>query len=99
MQKMVPVVVLVLLMQACRPLVGQTSAREAEESDSPGIFERVATGAREVKAKVQRVGGTVLGFAGAYYEDHVKTTVDPYVKWASNVTSTLWESFQNNRPF
>lgn len=49
---------------------------------------------REVKSKVQNLGGPVLGFFGAYYEDHIQPVTDSYVEWASNLKSSAWEKLQ-----
>lgn len=57
---------------------------------------------REAKAKMQEMGGSVLGFVGAYYEDHVQPLVDSYSEWVYNVTSAMWEkvqtTFENDNP-
>lgn len=49
---------------------------------------------REAKTKVQDLGGAVIGFAGAYYEDHIQPVTDSYAEWASNVKSTVREKIQ-----
>uniref|UniRef100_A0A3P9MMR6 Apolipoprotein C-IV n=1 Tax=Oryzias latipes TaxID=8090 RepID=A0A3P9MMR6_ORYLA len=65
-----------------------------EQPDSPGILRRLAERARQAKAKFQGLGETALGFAGAYYEDHIQPVTDSYVEWASNVRSSLQERIQ-----
>ncbi|XP_059195422.1 apolipoprotein C-IV [Centropristis striata] len=77
---------LILLMQACVPLLAQT--------DSPGILQRLAEKTSEAKAKVQDLGGTVLGFFGAYYEDHIQPVTSSYAEWASDIKSSVWEKIQ-----
>uniref|UniRef100_A0A3P9HAA8 Apolipoprotein C-IV n=1 Tax=Oryzias latipes TaxID=8090 RepID=A0A3P9HAA8_ORYLA len=74
-----------------------------EQPDSPGILRRLAERARQAKAKFQGLGETALGFASAYYEDHIQPVTDSYVEWASNVRSSLQEGIQtaveNYMPF
>ncbi|KAM4736543.1 uncharacterized protein FYW61_006659 [Anableps anableps] len=48
----------------------------------------------QARAKIQSIGETVLGFAGAYYEDHIEPVAGSYVEWASNIRSSLWEKVQ-----
>lgn len=36
----------------------------------------------------------MLGYAGAYYEDHIQPLTDSYTEWASNVKSTVWQKIQ-----
>ncbi|XP_020565950.1 uncharacterized protein LOC101162473 isoform X1 [Oryzias latipes] len=90
----------IILMQACMPALAQTPT---EQPDSPGILRRLAERARQAKAKFQGLGETALGFAGAYYEDHIQPVTDSYVEWASNVRSSLQERIQtaveNYMPF
>uniref|UniRef100_UPI001ED7E880 apolipoprotein C-IV n=1 Tax=Scatophagus argus TaxID=75038 RepID=UPI001ED7E880 len=83
---------LILLMQACGPLLAQTAA--PDPPDSPGILQRLTERAREAKAKVQDLGGTVLDFVGAYYGDHIQPVTDTYVEWASDIKSSAWEKIQ-----
>uniref|UniRef100_A0A3B3XNA5 Apolipoprotein C-IV n=1 Tax=Poecilia mexicana TaxID=48701 RepID=A0A3B3XNA5_9TELE len=65
-----------------------------EQPDSRGILERLADRAGQAKAKIQSIGETVLGFASAYYEDHIQPVAGGYVEWASKIRSLLWEKFQ-----
>lgn len=55
------------------------------------------------KAKAKELGGVVLGFAAAYYEDHVQPVTDPYFEWAASARSSFWERVQktvdNYTPF
>ncbi|KAM9722728.1 apolipoprotein C-IV isoform 1-T1 [Menidia menidia] len=92
---------LLLLIQACPPALAQTEA--PEQPDSPGILQRLTERARQAKAKIQSIGDTALGFAGAYYEDHIQPVASSYVEWASNVRMSLRERMQktidNYRPF
>ncbi|XP_049439223.1 apolipoprotein C-IV isoform X1 [Epinephelus fuscoguttatus] len=83
---------LILLMQACGPLLAQTAA--PKQPDSPGLLQRLAEKAREAKATVQGWGEPVLGYIDAYYEDHIHPVTDSYVKWASDVKSSVWEKIQ-----
>uniref|UniRef100_A0A667XYX5 Apolipoprotein C-IV n=1 Tax=Myripristis murdjan TaxID=586833 RepID=A0A667XYX5_9TELE len=81
----------------------QTPVPAVEESDSPGILQRLAERARHAKAKAEELGGVVLGFAAAYYEDHVQPVTDPYFEWAASTRSSFWERVQktvdNYTPF
>uniref|UniRef100_A0A3Q3L987 Apolipoprotein C-IV n=1 Tax=Mastacembelus armatus TaxID=205130 RepID=A0A3Q3L987_9TELE len=86
------VLCLILLIQACGPLLAQTL--DPTQPDSPGILQRLAQTAREAKAKVQNVGATVVGFLGAYYEDHIQPVADSYAGWASNIKSSFWTKIQ-----
>uniref|UniRef100_A0A3B3CDC6 Uncharacterized protein n=1 Tax=Oryzias melastigma TaxID=30732 RepID=A0A3B3CDC6_ORYME len=76
------------------PTVAQTPT---EQPDSPGIL------SRQARTRFQALGATALGFAGAYYEDHIQPVTDSYVEWASNVRSSLQERIQtaveNYMPF
>uniref|UniRef100_A0A672Y6F6 Uncharacterized protein n=1 Tax=Sphaeramia orbicularis TaxID=375764 RepID=A0A672Y6F6_9TELE len=49
---------------------------------------------REAKVKVQDFGEAALGFAGAYYEDHIQPVTASYTDWASGLKSTLWEKIK-----
>uniref|UniRef100_A0A4W6DA85 Apolipoprotein C-IV n=1 Tax=Lates calcarifer TaxID=8187 RepID=A0A4W6DA85_LATCA len=71
---------------ACGPLLAQTPA--PEQTDSPGLLQRAA------KAKVQDMGGTALGFFGAYYEDHIQPVTGSYADWVSDVRGSMWEKIQ-----
>ncbi|XP_074511044.1 apolipoprotein C-IV [Sebastes fasciatus] len=82
----------ILLMQACGPLLAQTLA--PLQPDSPGMLQRLAEKTREVKAKVQDLGEPVLGYIGAYYEDHIQPVTEIYFEWAANVKSFVWEKIQ-----
>ncbi|XP_037532095.1 apolipoprotein C-IV [Nematolebias whitei] len=83
------VFVLVVLLQAWEPALAQTSA--TEEVESTGIAQKFAKTAGQAVAKIQSAGKTVLGFVGAYYEDHIQPVADSYTEWASNVRSSLRE--------
>lgn len=58
---------------------------------------------RAAKAKVQDMGGTALGFFGAYYEDHIQPVTGSYADWVSDVRGSMWEKIQtavdNYMPF
>ncbi|XP_042346805.1 apolipoprotein C-IV [Plectropomus leopardus] len=83
---------LILLLQACGPLLAQTPA--PIQPDSPGILQKLADKAREAKVKVQGWGESVAGFTGAYYEDHIQPLTDSYVQWASRFKSSVLETIQ-----
>ncbi|XP_061573204.1 apolipoprotein C-IV [Cololabis saira] len=85
-------IIFVLLMQACLPALTQTPA--AGVPDSPGILRRLADRARHAKDTIQVVGGSVYGFAEAYYEDHIQPVTNRYTEWASNKRKSAWESVQ-----
>lgn len=53
---------------------------------------------RDTKTKVLNVGSTVAGFAGMYYEEHLKPVTDPYMEWAKDRASSLWERAKNRMP-
>ncbi|XP_067093792.1 apolipoprotein C-IV [Osmerus mordax] len=93
MQKMMLVVALVLLMQVCEPILAQTPTGLGSESE-PGILQRVSDRYRNGVARVQGIGGTVLGYAGAYYEDHIKPVTDPYINWVSSFSRSLYDRVQ-----
>uniref|UniRef100_A0A8C6WN97 Apolipoprotein A-II n=1 Tax=Neogobius melanostomus TaxID=47308 RepID=A0A8C6WN97_9GOBI len=84
---------LILLIQAaCEPLVA-----ESTDTDPPGLMERLAERAWTAKERVQQVGETVLGFAGAYYEDHLQPVAASYYEWTStwrDSTWSLWNTMQ-----
>ncbi|XP_054903305.1 apolipoprotein C-IV [Poeciliopsis prolifica] len=61
---------LLFLLQAWKSTSAQTTA--PEQPDSRGILERLADRAGQAKARIQSIGETVLGFASAYYEDHIQ---------------------------
>ncbi|XP_040020898.2 apolipoprotein C-IV [Gasterosteus aculeatus] len=88
----------VLLMQACGPLSAQTpmsGVSDAEPpTDPPGLLRRLAQKTREVNAKVQDLGAPVMGFIGAYYEDHIQPVAESYVEWASNLRSSMLDKIQ-----
>ncbi|XP_040900928.1 apolipoprotein C-IV [Toxotes jaculatrix] len=92
---------LILLIQACGPLLAETPT--LGQTDSPGMMQRLLDRARNVKAKAQDIGGIALGFVGAYYEDHIQPVTDSYAEWASNVKSSMWNKIQttidNYMPF
>ncbi|KAK2844833.1 hypothetical protein Q5P01_011492 [Channa striata] len=91
----------VLLLQACRPLLAQTPA--PKQQDSPGLLQRLTERAREAKSKVQNIGDTALELLGAYYEDHIQPVTASYTEWASNVRSSVWTKLKttidNYMPF
>ncbi|CAG6014843.1 unnamed protein product [Menidia menidia] len=79
-------------------------ARNIAEADRKGqVFESSTLVNSQAKAKIQSIGDTALGFAGAYYEDHIQPVASSYVEWASNVRMSLRERMQktidNYRPF
>uniref|UniRef100_A0AAV2MAG8 Apolipoprotein A-II n=1 Tax=Knipowitschia caucasica TaxID=637954 RepID=A0AAV2MAG8_KNICA len=86
MDKRGVVIALILLIQACGPLVAQTEAPAP-----PGLMQRLTERAKEVREKVQRVGGAVVGFAGTYYEDHLQPAASSYFQWASSWGKSLRE--------
>ncbi|XP_038132348.1 apolipoprotein C-IV isoform X2 [Cyprinodon tularosa] len=81
--------IFMFLLQAWRPALAQTA--EPEQPDSRGILERLAERAGQARSKIKSVGETVMGFAGAYYEDHIQPVAGTYVEWASNMRNSLWE--------
>ncbi|XP_037309112.2 apolipoprotein C-IV [Pungitius pungitius] len=89
---------LVLLLQACGALSDQppmSGLPEAEPpADPPGLLQRLAQKTREVNAKVQDLGGPVMDFIGAYYEDHIQPVTESYVEWASNLRSSMLDKIQ-----
>uniref|UniRef100_A0A4W4ELJ9 Apolipoprotein C-IV n=1 Tax=Electrophorus electricus TaxID=8005 RepID=A0A4W4ELJ9_ELEEL len=46
--------------------------------------------ASELKERIVSTGSVVADLASMYYEDHVKTITDPYIQWAKDKTSSLW---------
>ncbi|XP_060905343.1 apolipoprotein C-IV [Labrus mixtus] len=84
---------IIMLMKACGPLSAQTTAAPPQP-DPPGILQRLAEKARAAKAKVQGFGEQALGFAGAYYEDHIQPVTDRYFGWAFSVKSSVLENIQ-----
>ncbi|XP_047455044.1 apolipoprotein C-IV [Mugil cephalus] len=83
---------LLLLMQACGPLLAQTAT--PTEPDSPGILQKLAEKARAARTRFRDLGDLALGFAGAFYEDHIQPVTDSYAQWASDVKSSVWEKIQ-----
>ncbi|XP_039662345.1 apolipoprotein C-IV [Perca fluviatilis] len=79
---------LILLMQACEPLLAQSPA--PIQPNSPGILQRLAEKTREATATVKHL----RGFIGTYYEDHIQPVTDSYFEWATNVKSSVWEKIQ-----
>ncbi|KAK5891932.1 hypothetical protein CesoFtcFv8_012361 [Champsocephalus esox] len=74
---------LILLMQACGPLLAKTKA--PKQPNSPRILQWLAEEFREVNATVQGYMGPFLGFLFAYYEDHIQPVTDSCFQWASRV--------------
>ncbi|XP_033182297.1 apolipoprotein C-IV [Anabas testudineus] len=85
----------ILLMQACRPLLAQTPP--PAQPDAPGLLERLAEHARKVKDTVHGLGETALDFAGAYYEEHIQPVTASYVEWASNAIIPKISDFIDRR--
>ncbi|KAM8869243.1 apolipoprotein C-IV [Spinachia spinachia] len=89
---------LVLLMQACGPLSAQSPGSGPSEAEPPaappGFLQRLAQKTREVNAKVQDLGGPVMDFIEAYYEDHIQPVTESYVQWASNLRSSMLDKIQ-----
>ncbi|KAL0985039.1 hypothetical protein UPYG_G00152150 [Umbra pygmaea] len=76
MQGKLLLVACLLIIQACVPIVAQTLS--PDESESSGYLQQAREAYRAAKDKAHVIGETVLGFAGAYYEDHVKPVADHY---------------------
>ncbi|XP_054639165.1 apolipoprotein C-IV [Dunckerocampus dactyliophorus] len=91
------IIALVLLIQACGSLWAQTPV--PGQPDSPGFLHSLMERARAAKAKVQNAGEVVLGYMGAYYEDHVQPVADSYSEWASGIQDSLREKIQSYMPF
>ncbi|XP_076008760.1 apolipoprotein C-IV [Genypterus blacodes] len=85
------VLILLLLMQAWGPLLAQTPPKTAEGTESPGMLQNLAENAREAKRKIESVGGVLMDFAGAYYEDNIQPVTGGYFEWASNARRSFWE--------
>ncbi|XP_033976758.1 apolipoprotein C-IV [Trematomus bernacchii] len=83
---------LILLMQACGPLLVETKA--PRQPNPPGLLEWLTQKAREVNANIQGYGRPLLGFLYAYYEDHIQPVTDSFFQWASSVKSSVWEKIQ-----
>ena len=49
---------------------------------------------RQTKANIEVAGATVMGFAGAYYEEHIQPVTGGYFDWASNVRKSMWDMIQ-----
>ncbi|XP_056142561.1 apolipoprotein C-IV [Lampris incognitus] len=69
---------------ACVQLPIQTPTPAAEESDPPGMLDRLWDAAR---SNVKSLGGVATGAAGTFYEGRVK----PVTEWASSVSGSLWD--------
>ncbi|KAF7652183.1 hypothetical protein LDENG_00100170 [Lucifuga dentata] len=78
---------------ACGPLFVQTQTPTTEDTESGGFLQRMVEKARETKEKIENIGGSLMGFAGAYYEDHIQPVTGRYTEWASNAekTVTVWK--------
>ncbi|XP_073703131.1 apolipoprotein C-IV [Garra rufa] len=84
--------VLVVTLQVC---LTSSNPLPTSAPDDAGYLERAKQAYRDTKAKVLNVGSTVAGFAGMYYEEHLKPVTDPYVEWAKDRASSLWERVKN----
>uniref|UniRef100_A0AAY4AKU1 Uncharacterized protein n=1 Tax=Denticeps clupeoides TaxID=299321 RepID=A0AAY4AKU1_9TELE len=49
---------------------------------------------RAVVDKAKSVGEVVKDFAEMYYDDHIKTRVEPYMTWPTFNRTSLWEGFK-----
>ncbi|KAK2903089.1 hypothetical protein Q8A67_007802 [Cirrhinus molitorella] len=87
--------VLVVTLQVC---LTSSNSLPTSAPDNAGLLERAKQAYRDTKAKVLNVGSTVAGFAGMYYEEHLKPVTDPYVEWAKDRASSLWERVKNRVP-
>ncbi|XP_067305774.1 apolipoprotein C-IV [Pseudorasbora parva] len=66
--------------------------------DDNGLLGRVQQVYRDTKTKVLNVGSTVTGFAGMYYEEHLKPVADSYMEWAKDSASSFWERMKSKMP-
>ncbi|XP_043117981.1 apolipoprotein C-IV [Puntigrus tetrazona] len=66
--------------------------------NNAGLLERAKQAYRDTKTKVLNVGSTVAGFAGMYYEEHLKPVADPYVEWAKDHANSLWDRVKSRMP-
>ncbi|XP_034089337.1 apolipoprotein C-IV [Gymnodraco acuticeps] len=84
---------LILLMQACGPLLAKTKA--PKQPNSSGILQWLTEKFRGVKATVQGYFGPFLGFLFAYYEDHIQPVTDSCFQWASRVWEKIHPTIDN----
>ncbi|XP_077577932.1 apolipoprotein C-IV isoform X2 [Stigmatopora nigra] len=91
------IVVLILLIQAVVPLWGQTPT--PQPPDSTGILTRLFDRARAAKENVKTAMDVVVDFAGEYYGEHIRPSVDNYRNWASGIRTSAREKMQYYLPF
>uniref|UniRef100_A0A672KYI9 Apolipoprotein C-IV n=1 Tax=Sinocyclocheilus grahami TaxID=75366 RepID=A0A672KYI9_SINGR len=77
--------VLVLTLQVC---LTSSNPLPTSAPDNAGLLGRAKQVYRDTKAKVLNLGGIVAGFAGMYYEDHLKPVTDSYMEWAKDHASS-----------
>ncbi|KAK9961230.1 hypothetical protein ABG768_009027 [Culter alburnus] len=87
--------VLVVMLQVC---LTSSNPLPSTAPDNAGLFERAQQVYRDTKTKVLNVGSTVAGFAGMYYEEHLKPVADSYMEWAKDGASSLWERVKSKVP-
>ncbi|XP_056331885.1 apolipoprotein C-IV [Danio aesculapii] len=87
--------VLFVTLQVCLTL---SNPLATTAPDNAGLLERAKQLYRGTKAKVLDVGKTAAGYAGMYYEDHLKPLTDSYMDWAKDSTSALWQRLKNRLP-
>uniref|UniRef100_A0A673GQP1 Apolipoprotein C-IV n=1 Tax=Sinocyclocheilus rhinocerous TaxID=307959 RepID=A0A673GQP1_9TELE len=86
---------LVVTLQVC---LASSNWLPTPAPDNAGLLERATQVYRDTKTKVLNVGSTVAGFAGMYYEEHLKPVTDPYMEWAKDSASSLWERVKSRMP-
>ncbi|XP_059423028.1 apolipoprotein C-IV [Carassius carassius] len=86
---------LVVTLQVC---LASCNSLPTPAPDNAGLLERAKQAYRDTKTKVLNVGSTVAGFAGMYYEEHLKTKIDPYMERAKDHASSLWERVKSRMP-
>ncbi|KAI5105831.1 hypothetical protein C0J45_3528, partial [Silurus meridionalis] len=64
-------------------------------SETQGILERAKETYGELRTKVVDVGSTAYDLIQMYYEEQVKPVTDPYVEWAKEKASSVWERIKN----
>ncbi|XP_058602056.1 apolipoprotein C-IV [Onychostoma macrolepis] len=87
--------VLVVTLQVC---LASSNPLPTPAPDNAGLIERAKQAYRDTKTKVLNVGNTVAGFAGMYYEEHLKPVTDPYMEWAKDRASSVWERVKSRVP-